>query len=365
VALEPPDLDLEPPDIDGEPHESATQQRGILLINVGTPDEPTVSSVETYLDEFLLDPDVLDIPAPLRYLIVRGLILRVRPPKIAPRYASIWMPEGAPLRVYTNRISEALTKDLNGTNCEVGMRYGNPSIRSGLERLREKGVTDLLLAPLFPHFAQATSGSAIKHARKQLEAMGWAPRVRELGPFPTAPEFVDPLAASIRARIGQGDHLLFSYHGLPTSQIKRVDKTRQHCLKIKDCCFIPTEANKMCYAHQCSMTTLAVVSKLGLPKDRWSISYQSRLGPSEWLAPATTTKVVELAERGVEHLVIVAPAFLADGLETLEELETEVRDEFVEAGGKNLVVVPCLNDNREWIDGLGGLVTKAFQDLHS
>jgi ferrochelatase len=357
----PLDVDWAPPESGGALTGPPKIKRGVLLINVGTPDEPTVPSVERYLDEFLMDPDVIDIPAPLRYLLVQGVVLKTRPPKIAPRYASIWMPEGAPLRVYTKRMADALSNHLNGTACEVGMRYGNPSIRAALDRLREQGVTDLLVAPLFPHFAQATTGTSTTHTRKQLKDMGWFPRIRELGDFPHASEFIDPLVASIRPRLGPGDHLLFSYHGLPTSQIRRQDKSGEHCLEMPNCCSTPCEANKKCYAHQCTLTTLNVVGLLGLTSDRWSMSFQSRLGPAEWLSPSTTDKVQELAARGIERLVIVSPAFLADGLETLEELEQEVREEFIEAGGKDVVVVPCLNDNADWIEGLGGLVTKAFE----
>jgi ferrochelatase len=312
-------------------------------MNVGTPDAPTVPAVKSYLTEFLLDPDVIDIPAPLRELLVRGFILNTRPSKIAPRYASIWMDQGSPLRVYTQRIRDALGANLSSTEVEMGMRYGNPSVRSALERLRAKGVTDVLLAPLFPQFAEATVGTSLLQARKELDAMGWSPRVRTLGDFPTAPEFIVPLAASIRPHLGPKDHLLFSYHGLPVSQIEKARK-----------------ANKKCYAQQCTMTTMAVVEALGLPEDRWSMSYQSRLGPLEWLSPATPDKIQELAARGVERLVVVSPAFVADGLETLEELAVEARDDFLKAGGKELVVVPCLNDDAGWIRGLHSLIKKGF-----
>jgi ferrochelatase len=369
-------------------------------MNIGTPDEPTVPAVKRYLNEFLLDPDVIDLPAPVRYLIVKGVVLNIRPQKLAPAYAGIWLPEGAPLRVYMDRIAEALRISLNGTLCEVGMRYGNPSIRAGLERLREQGVTELLLAPLFPHFAQATTVSALKQTYRQLEDMGWSPRIRELGEFPSAPDFIDPLVTSIRPLLGPNDHLLFSYHGIPVSQNRPKDATDQHWRKDR-CCAVPKEASKMSeeamgmlqdmhhgsyeqmatsnpgralrilqemqhstqvsYAHQCTMTTLAVVTRLGLTEDRWSMSFQSRFGPAEWLTPATTSKVEELAARGVERLVIASPAFVADGLETLEELETEVREEFIKAGGKHVVVVPCLNANKDWIEGLGRMVAHAFE----
>ncbi|MDP6866202.1 MAG: ferrochelatase, partial [Candidatus Poseidoniaceae archaeon] len=160
-------------------------KRGVLVMNIGTPDEPTTESVRTYLREFLLDPDVIDLPTPLRHLLVRGIILRTRPQKIAPRYESIWMEEGSPLRVYTQRMTKALEASMDDIQCEVGMRYGNPSIRSGLEKLKEAGVDELLLAPMFPHYAQATTGSSLKHVYKQLKAMDWEPAIIELPHFPS------------------------------------------------------------------------------------------------------------------------------------------------------------------------------------
>eukprot|EP00747_Dinoflagellata_sp_TGD_P179627 gnl/TRDRNA2_/TRDRNA2_30703_c0_seq1.p1 gnl/TRDRNA2_/TRDRNA2_30703_c0~~gnl/TRDRNA2_/TRDRNA2_30703_c0_seq1.p1 ORF type:complete len:584 (+),score=83.56 gnl/TRDRNA2_/TRDRNA2_30703_c0_seq1:58-1752(+) len=413
----PRSTSIDPPKSVPEPkvYEKPGHRYGVLIMNIGTPDEPTVPSVKKYLDEFLLDPDVVAIPTPLRYLLVRGLILQTRPRRIAPRYASIWMPDGSPLRVYSNRLAHTLTEDLDGMPCEVGMRYGNPSIRAGLERLREQGVTDLLLAPLFPHFAMATTGSSLKYAHQMLEEMGWAPNIRELGDFPTAPEFIEPLVASIQERMGPKDHVLFSYHGLPLSQNQVIDvgdAAKYGCLDDM-CCAVPKVASQAgqkslstnfappkltmpwdkrepdvdssgnsarspqqvldlvnevhnktsaCYAHQCVMTSLAAVARLGLPDDRWSISFQSKVGPAKWLEPATTTVVEQLAARGVERLVIVAPAFLADGLETLEELEYEVRELFEKAGGKYFTVVPCLNDRKDWAEGLAGLVEKAFAE---
>ena len=173
-------------------------KKGVLLMNVGTPDEPTIASVKTYLREFLLDPDVIDIPAPLRHLLVRGIILRTRPKKIAPLYQKIWMNEGSPLRVYSKRVTDNLTELNDEIDFEFAMRYGNPSIRDGLERLRNRGVEELLLLPMFPHYAQATTESSLKHAHKQLASLGWSPTLLEMGHFETAEEFIGPLAESIR-----------------------------------------------------------------------------------------------------------------------------------------------------------------------
>ena len=334
-------------------------KNGVLMMNIGTPDEPSVDSVREYLREFLLDPDVIDIPAPLRHLIVRGIILRTRPRKIAPNYRSIWMEEGSPLRVYTQRMASSLEEKI-AIPCEVGMRYGNPSIEQALRNLRKRGVDRVLLAPLFPHHAQATTESSLKHAYKQLQKMQWYPETSELGHFENNPSFITPLKNSIRPHIDEETHLLFSYHGLPLSHIYRADKSGSHCQKVGECCSIPTEANSSCYAHHCTMTTLAVVEALGLSDKDWSQSYQSRIGPVKWLRPSTKEKVDQLVRQGIKNLVIVSPAFLADGLETLEELNMEIREQFMEAGGEEMHLVRCLNDNPDWIDGLADLVRSAL-----
>ena len=338
-------------------------REGVLLMNIGTPDEPTIESVREYLREFLLDPDVIDIPAPLRHLLVRGIILRTRPRKIAPNYQSIWMKEGSPLRVYTQRMTDALEQMLDGIPCEVGMRYGNPSIRLGLEKLREKGVERLLLAPLFPQYAQATTVSSLKCATKELEEMNWKPEILELGHFEDDDAYIDPLVSSIETHINGNCHLLFSYHGLPLSHVRRSDSSGKHCQKVSDCCSIHKDANSSCYAHHCMMTTLAVTKKLGLSESSWSISYQSRLGPVKWLRPSTMEIVEELAQKEIEKLIIISPAFLADGLETLEELDIEIREHYAKHGGGELEVISCLNDNSDWIEGLSSLVKRRFSTL--
>ncbi|MEC7256118.1 MAG: ferrochelatase, partial [Candidatus Thermoplasmatota archaeon] len=257
-------------------------KKGVLLINVGTPDEPTIKSVRNYLREFLLDPDVIDAPYIIRQLLVRGIILRVRPKKIAPLYQKIWMDEGSPLRVYSDRITKSLNDMIEDVEFDFAMRYGNPSIEAGLKNLRGKGVDELLLLPMFPHYAQATTESSLKHSYKQLSKMDWNPKIIEMGHFETDEEYVIPLTKSIQPHIDKDTHLLFSYHGLPVSHVKRIDKTKSHCQKVSDCCAIKAEANQLCYGHHCMETTLTVVGLLGLQPDQWSISYQSRIGPVKW-----------------------------------------------------------------------------------
>ena len=333
-------------------------------MNVGTPDQPTVASVKSYLKQFLLDPDVIDIPAPLRHLLVRGIILQTRPRNIAPRYKSIWLKEGSPLRVYSQKMSDSIEMRLGNTICELGMRYGNPSIESGIDKLRDAGVEELLLAPLFPQHAQATTESSLKCAYKHINKIGWKPIISELGHFETAPEYIQPLVSSIKPHLDNDSHLLFSYHGLPISHVKRSDVNKNHCQKVNNCCSISTESNKSCYAHHCMMTTFAAVDSLNLGIEDWSISYQSRLGPVKWLTPSTLSKVEELANKGVKKLVIVSPAFVADGLETLEELDIEIREHFIKCGGEEMRVVNCLNDDPAWISGLSKLIQSSFAAIN-
>jgi len=335
-------------------------KRGVLLMNIGTPDEATVPSVRKYLAEFLMDPDVIDIPAILRYILVKGIILNVRPKKIAPRYASIWKEGDSPLRIYTNRMAEKLQSELVNIECQVGMRYGNPSIAKGLKILKSKGVDELVLAPLFPHHAQATTESSMKEAFRQLDKLRWRPDIFELGHFEDDPAFIGPLVESIRPHLQDDSHLLFSFHGLPISQVKRSDKSGIHCQKIDGCCMISKDANSMCYAHHCNMTVKAVVKELGLLDDSWSISYQSRFGPAKWLEPSTLSVVEDLAKRE-SNVVVVSPAFLVDGLETLEELNIEVREHYLKHGGQRFSVVECLNDRSSWIKGLSDLVKQSFR----
>ena len=321
-------------------------RKGVILINVGTPDQPTIESVRYYLREFLLDPNVIDAPYVIRHLLVRGLILRFRPRKIAPRYQEIWMKEGSPLRVYTRKMTEAIkTKFGDEIVIEYGMRYGNPTIRNALEKLRNRGVDELLIAPLFPQYAQATTETSRLAVNFQMKQMGWSPMVKQWNDFYNNPAFIDPLTESIKEKINNNSHLLFSFHGLPLSHIRRVKRL-----------------GKPNYVEHCQSTVESVVKKLGLNESQWSMSYQSRLGPVRWLTPSTDSVVRNLGKSGVDNLLIVSPAFVADGLETLEELDIEAREIFLSSGGKSVTVVNCLNDNQQWIEGMKSLIIQGFEN---
>tara|TARA_B100001113_G_scaffold138511_1_gene113618 strand:+ start:592 stop:1347 length:756 start_codon:yes stop_codon:yes gene_type:complete len=228
---------------------------------------------------------------------------------------------------------------------EYGMRYGNPTIRSALERLRNRGVDELLVAPLFPQYAQATTETSRFAVDFQMKQMGWKPTVKQWDDFYENPAFIEPLTNSIRGEINEKTHLLFSFHGLPLSHIRRVKRL-----------------GKPNYVEHCESTVSSVVKKLGLNESQWSMSYQSRLGPVRWLTPSTDSVVKNLGKRGIENLVIVSPAFVADGLETLEELDIEAREIFKDSGGGDVTVINCLNDNEQWIEGVKSLIIQGFEN---
>ena len=320
-------------------------KRGILFMNVGTPDEPTSQACKKYLEEFLLDPEVIDIPYPIRQLVVRGLILNTRPQKIAPKYKGVWMDEGSPLRVYTQRIADSVESLIPGVICRVGMRYGNPSTESSLKSLRDAGVDELMIAPLFPHYAQATTETSFKFAYKWLKKINWQPNIYHLTPFPNDQRYITSLSESIKRKLTPDSHLLFSYHGLPMSHIRRAERLG-----------IPK------YNEHCESTTNAVVKYLGLNESQWTMSYQSRLGPVKWLTPATDKTIKKLVKKvGIKKLVIVSPAFLADGLETLEELDQENREIFEENGGEELTVLKCLNADQDWMKEFSQIILENFE----
>lgn len=329
--------------------------RGILLVNLGTPDSPAVADVRRYLNEFLMDPHVIDLPWPLRRLLVSGIILPFRPKRTAHAYEQIWNAAGpdtgSPLLHYSRALHESLSNGLN-VPCELAMRYGEPSIASALDALRRAGVDDLLLVPLYPQFATSTWTTSDERVRK---LVGKDMRVTLLAPFFAREEYIEALAGSIRENLpGEWDHLLFSYHGLPEQHVTDADPTGNHCLRSVDCCATPSPTHDTCYRHQCYRTSVMVAEALALEPEQWSVSFQSRLGRQKWLTPYTDRVLAEFPRRGVKRLVVVCPAFVADNLETLEEIGIRGREAFVTAGGREFTLVPCLNDRQGWIEALTG-----------
>jgi ferrochelatase len=331
-----------------------TQRDGILLINLGSPATPAIADVRRYLDEFLMDPYVLGTPWLIRRLIVSLFILPTRPRRSAHAYTQIWRePDatgfGSPLLQYSARLRDALADGL-GLPVELGMRYGEPSIESAIETLSRQHVSRILVVPLYPQHADSTTTTALEVAR---EAANSIPLI-ELPPFYDRPDYLAALAAVTREHLPDDfDLLLMSYHGLPERHMVRADPTGGHCLKSPHCCETGSAAHITCYRHQTRVTSRLLAEQLGLTTSRWTMSYQSRLGRLPWLSPYTDQTLRELPSKGVRKLAVVCPAFVADNLETLEEIAITGRKTFLDSGGESLTLIPCLNDHPAWVQALG------------
>ena len=334
---------------------SPERPTGVLLVNLGTPDSPRAGDVRRYLREFLSDPRVLDMPAALRWALLNLVILPARPRRSAAAYASIWTERGSPLLVHTRDLAAGLARELgDGFRVEHGMRYGRPGLRDALERLEAAGVGRMLVLPLFPQYASSSGGSALAAVLRWAEGRWNVPVLQILPPFYDEAGFVACLAERLHTTLRDfdADHVLFSFHGLPERHIRRSDPSGRHCFASEACCAGITPANAHCYRAQCFATARAVAHRLELPAERTSVAFQSRLGRTPWIRPFTDEVLPELAARGVRRLAITCPSFVADCLETLEEIGIRARAQWDEVGGKELRLVPCLNAAPAWIDTL-------------
>lgn len=324
--------------------------KGVLFVNLGSPDSTDPKDVKRYLDEFLMDERVFDFPYWLRSFIVKGIILNTRPKKSAEAYEKIWWEEGSPLIVLSERLKTAVDA-LTSVPIALGMRYGNPSLKSGLEALREKGVTEVLLVPLYPQFAMATTETILVLAEELRQRYFPEMEFTNMPSFYNHPDYIRVLSESIQQELQtkNWDHLLFSYHGLPERHIKKSDITQSHCKIDGSCCQTASEAHKYCYRHQCYETTKQVAAYLGLKPDSYSTSFQSRLGIDPWLKPATNKTINKMPENGIKNLAVVTPAFVSDCIETLEEIGIQAKEDFKAQGGEELHMVPCLNDDDAWV----------------
>jgi ferrochelatase len=331
--------------------------KGVLLVNLGSPDSTDPKDVKKYLDEFLMDPRVIDLPFLLRSFIVRGIVLNTRPKKSAAAYKKIWWKEGSPLIVLSERLKEKVSKEVK-IPVGLAMRYGAMSMKKGLDELVSKGVDDILLVPLYPQFAMATTETILVLAEELKQAYFPKLKLTPLPPFYNKEEYIAALSNSIQAYIKDLDyeHLLFSYHGIPERHIRKSDITKSHCKIDKSCCETPSKAHEFCYRHQCLETTKQVAKKLALKEGSYSTSFQSRLGFDPWLKPYTDRTIEKLGIEGTQKMAIVTPAFVSDCLETLEEIAMEGEELFQEVGGKEFTTIPCLNDNQDWIHVLSNWI---------
>ena len=323
--------------------------KGLLMINLGSPDSTSVKDVKKYLDEFLMDERVIGKSYWFRWFLVKVIILNTRPKKSAKAYKKIWWKEGSPLIVLSRRLFEKVLK-LVKFPVALAMRYGSISIINGLKELDEKGVKNITVLPLYPHYAMSSYETVVEKVKEEVKTNFPHLKIKTVKPFYKEKNYIDLLCNKIKATIDKidYDHILFSYHGIPISHLKISDPTNSHCYKVKNCCSVHSKAHEFCYKHQVIETTEAVINKLKIDKNKYSNAFQSRLPNEAWLKPYTDDELVRLAKEGKKRLIIVTPAFVTDCLETLEEIAMEGKEEFLEAGGESYHYVPCLNDDDDW-----------------
>ncbi len=336
------------------PEDKSSVTKAVLLVNLGSPDSTSEGDVRVYLREFLMDSRVIDAPYLIRKLIVEAFILPKRPKESAHAYQSIWWEEGSPLIVLSQRLQKLLQEKVDAP-VELAMRYGNPSIESTLQNLASAypNLEDILLVPLYPHNDTATTETVIVEAQRVMKKDRLPQHLTILPPFYDHPDYIKALTESVRPYLEQDyDYLLLSYHGIPERHCKKTDPTKKHCLKVENCCSVPSPAHRTCYRRQVFRTSEEFAKALNLPPEKHSLSFQSRLGVDAWLKPATDEELIRLAESGVKKLLVMCPAFVADCLETLEEIGMRGKEDFLAAGGEEFEMIPCLNDHPLWTETL-------------
>ncbi len=344
------------------------QKIGVLLINLGTPDSPKTGDVRKYLNEFLTDGRVIDIPWLPRQLLVRGVISPFRAKGSAESYQEIWEEKGSPLKFISEELIEKVQEALDSIPSqpedaveyfvELAMRYQSPSIESALLKLREKRVSKYIVVPLFPQYASASTGSA--HQRVMEVVGGWQtiPNIAFINNFFDHPLFIKAfLEIGSKYNHDEYDHILFSFHGVPQRHLRKADNCN-HCLKTPNCCHHFSDKNQFCYGAHCVGTAKALAKGIGLSEDRYTICYQSRLGKDPWMEPYTVEVLEELAKKGVKKVLVYCPAFVADCLETIFEISVEYQEDFEKWGGEHVQLVESLNTHPLWIETIKDLVLK-------
>ena len=330
--------------------------KAILLVNLGSPDSPKVSDVRRYLNEFLMDGRVIDVAWPLRRLLV-GLILIKRPHESGEAYEKIWTKDGSPLVVSSRNVAKILQAKIP-VPVELAMRYQNPSIESAVKNLAAKGATEVLLIPLFPHYAMSSYETAVVRVQEVVQRSAPQIKLTVQPPYYQHPDYIAALVASAKDYLKDYDHLLFSYHGIPERHLRKSDPTKCHCLKVEDCCNVPSPAHEVCYRAQCFATTREFVKLAGVPQEKYSVSFQSRLGRDPWLKPYTDYELARLPNEGKKRMLVICPAFVSDCLETIEEIGMRGCEQFMAGNGKEYTRIPCMNEHPAWITALAGMAKK-------
>lgn len=337
---------------------SAQPRVGVLLINLGTPAGPDKRSVRGYLAEFLSDPRVIDLPTPLRQILVYGIILPFRPRTSAHAYRQIWTKDGSPLLLYSQQLAHSLSAALGETFAvELGMRYGNPGIAAALRRLRERGCQKLLILPLFPQYSSAATGSALAKTLEELQKNTDIPAVSWINSFFDHPGFIEAWRSLITRHTPaeEPEMWIFSYHGLPVRHLDKRGCATSECLARVDCARAD-DNNHLCYRRQCFTTSRLLAEALGLPPSRYRVAFQSRLGRTPWITPYTDHLLTELSDQGIKRIAIVCPSFVADCLETLEEIGIRARQQWQNLGGNHFNLLPCLNADDTWVKALSEII---------
>jgi len=331
--------------------------KGVLLVNLGSPDSTAAGDVRRYLREFLMDGRVIDVPWLMRMFIV-GMVLIKRPKESAEAYRKIWTSEGSPLIVTSRRVQAKLQERVT-VPVELAMRYRFPSIKEAVGKLAAGKIDEVLVIPLFPHYAMSSYETAVVRVKKVARQVARKMRIEVQPPYGDTPDYIAALTASAKNYLEAGyDHLLFSFHGVPVRHLRQTDPTRDHCLVAMNCCNVASPAHATCYRAQCFKTVAAFVKQAGVPAGKYSVSFQSRLGRDVWLMPYTDVVLGELPKRGIQKLLVICPAFVSDCLETLEEIGLRGRETFLSAGGKEFALVPCLNEHPLWLAALENMVRR-------
>jgi len=334
-------------------------KKAILLVNLGSPNSCEVSDVKTYLNEFLMDERVIDIKNPWRTILVKGIIVPFRAYKSAAKYKTIWTDKGSPLIQITKELTAAVQQE-SGLPTYMCMRYANPTPESVLKKMQQDlpDLKEVIMLPLYPHYAMSSFETAVEHVMNAYNRNNFSFKIKTVAPFYNHPDYINALAESIKPYLKDTyDHILFSYHGIPERHIRKSDTTQSHCLSCENCCEVKSTAHAHCYRHQVFETTKLVTEKLNLSKDKFSVSFQSRLN-DKWLKPFTDKVIEEFPTKGIKKLLVISPAFVSDCLETLEEIQVEAKEIFLHHGGEKYTATACLNTNQEWVKTVCNLINE-------